>query len=164
MRFAGLIENDLCAAPGISVTVFLQGCPHHCYKCHNPETWDFSGGKEFGLKEFEQLKKAISANGINRSLSIMGGEPLCNENLFTTEFIIKNIRIAYPNLPIYIWTGYTYEELTDLHDNCIDLILSQADYLIDGRYIDKLRDTTLPMRGSSNQRIINLKEKSELIL
>ena len=88
----------------------------------------------------------------------MGGEPLCPENIFLTHLLITEIRKLVPNVPIYIWTGYTIEEL--VHRNCsrVTQILSTINYLIDGPYIKQLHDTTLPMRGSSNQRIINIKE------
>ena len=77
MRYAGLIRNDFSAAPGISVSFFTQGCPNHCLGCHNPETWDFNGGKEFTYDILNEIVDALTANGVKRSLSILGGEPLC---------------------------------------------------------------------------------------
>lgn len=157
MRYAGIIKNDIAAGKGVNVTFFTQGCPHHCPGCHNPETWDFSGGKEFTSEVLNEIIDSLQANGVQRNLSIMGGEPLCEENLFLTYLIISEVRKKYPDIKIYIWTGYTYEDLPK--NNRIQQILNLTDYLIDGPYIDKLRDITLKMRGSSNQRIINLKEK-----
>lgn len=158
MRYSGVIYNDITAAPGLCVSFFTQGCPHHCYRCHNPQTWDFEGGKEFTYKVLEQIVEGLTADGIQRNLCIMGGEPLCSENQFLTELVIKTVKEQLPEVKIYIWTGYTYDELLNKHDIHLESILNMADYLIDGPYIDELRDISLSMRGSSNQRIINLRE------
>lgn len=93
-----------------------------------------------------------------RNFCVMGGEPLCPENLFLTLLVIQTVHEQYPFIKIYIWTGYTYEELQNIHNNKLIQILELTDYLIDGPFIQKERDITLPMRGSKNQRIINLKE------
>jgi anaerobic ribonucleoside-triphosphate reductase activating protein len=92
MRYAGLIKNDLAAAPGVCVSFFVQGCPLRCPGCHNPESWDFEGGMEFSAKTLNDILTSLSANGIERPLCIMGGEPLCTENLFLTTLIIKEVR------------------------------------------------------------------------
>lgn len=158
MRYAGVNYNDMSAAPGISVTVFLQGCPHHCKGCHNPETWDFDGGKEFTFEIMQNILAGLYANNINRSLAIMGGEPLCEQNAFLTLLIIEEVKKHSPKTKIYIWSGYTYEQLKRSADSHVIQSLELADFLIDGPYIEELRNVTLPMRGSSNQNIINLKE------
>lgn len=155
MRYSGIIYNDITAAPGLCVSFFTQGCPHHCHNCHNPQTWDFEGGKEFHPELLDEIVEALTANGIERSLCIMGGEPLCSENEFLTLLVIKTVKEKLPNTPIYIWTGYFYEELLKKGGH-MDQILEMADCLIDGPYIEDLRDITLEMRGSSNQRIIKL--------
>ena len=157
MRYSGVIYNDITAAPGLCVTFFTQGCPHRCNGCHNPNTWDFEGGKEFTPEVLDNLVDGLSANNIQRSLCIMGGEPLCSENEFLTFLVIKTIKEKLPNTPMYILTGYLYEELT-YRGGHMAQILEMADYLIDGPYIEDLRNITLEMRGSSNQRIINLRE------
>lgn len=159
MRYSGLIRNDLAAAPGISVTFFTQGCPHKCLGCHNPETWSFEGGKEFTPKVLNEIYEALSANGVERSFSIMGGEPLCAENLLLTCMVLQNVKLKFPEVKIYLWTGYYYEELLKMTDPKIKIILEMVDVLIDGPYIEAQRDVSLKMRGSSNQNIINLKEK-----
>ena len=159
MRYAGLIKNDLAAAPGVCVTFFVQGCPLKCPGCHNPEAWDFDGGKEFSMKVLADIMNGLSANGIERPLCIMGGEPLCTENLFLTTLIIKEVKHYKPDTKIYLWTGYTYEDLKEKQNPRIDYIFDNIDFLIDGPYIQELRDITLSMKGSSNQRIIDLSEK-----
>lgn len=159
MKYAGIIKNDMSAAPGVSVSFFTQGCPHRCRGCHNPETWDFEKGKEFTNDTLNEIVSALSANGIERSLAIMGGEPLCQDNTFLTYLVIKTIKEKLPNTKIYIWTGYYYEDLLKLHDPRVAQILELTDVLIDGPYVEALRDITLPMRGSSNQSIIDLTKK-----
>ena len=156
MRYAGINKNDFAAAPGVSVTFFVQGCPFHCKGCHNPETWDFDGGKEFTPEVLKEIVEALTANNITRSLCIMGGEPLCEENLFLTNLVISHIREKVPGVKVYVWTGFLYEDLLKKSNPHLQKILELTDVLIDGPYIEELRDITLPMRGSSNQRVINL--------
>lgn len=158
MRYAGLIKNDLAAAPGVCVSFFVQGCPLRCPGCHNPESWDFEGGMEFSPKILNDILTSLSANGIERSLCIMGGEPLCPENSFLTALIIKEVRQQKPNVKIYLWTGYTYEELLSKKTSNpkLEYILDNIDCLIDGPFIQEEKDITLQMRGSRNQRIIYL--------
>lgn len=156
MRYAGLIKNDLAAAPGTCLTFFAQGCPQRCPGCHNPESWDFNGGKEFTYDVLTEIINGLSANGIERPLCIMGGEPLCPENLFLTTLIIKEVKEQKPDTKIYLWTGYLYEDLLAREDNRTKYILDNIDCLIDGPYIQERRDITNPMIGSTNQRIIDL--------
>lgn len=157
MKYSGLILNDFTAAPGVSVTFFVQGCPFKCKGCHNPETWDFEGGLEFTNNTLNQIITGLTANGIKRNLAIMGGEPLCQENLFLTVLVINEVKRQLPDTKIYVWTGYLYKDLLNDNNVRIQSILNSIDCLIDGPYIEELRDTTLPMRGSSNQQIIKLK-------
>lgn len=158
MKYNTIKYNDVANAPGVAVSVYLQGCPHHCYNCFNPETWDFDGGLEFTQDTLNDIVRGLTAFGVHRSLCILGGEPLCEENAFTTLLIIKTVKEKLPDTKIYIWSGYLYENLKENSNPHIQAILKTADYLIDGPYIDSLRDISLTMRGSSNQRIINLKE------
>lgn len=153
-KYAGLIANDFANGVGTCVSFWTQGCPHHCYNCQNPETWDFEGGKDLPSDIRGQITKAISANGIVRNFSVLGGEPLCEENIQEVNNIITSIRIAYPHIKIFVWTGYTLEQLKQKDNIYINKILQQIDVLIDGKYIDEKRDITLPLRGSSNQRIL----------
>lgn len=156
MKYSGIIFNDITAAPGLSVSFFAQGCPHRCSGCHNPETWSFDGGLEFTPEVLENIIQGLTAQNIQRNLCIMGGEPLAPQNTFLTYLIIQTVKERLPDTPIYIWTGYIYETLLEMPDIRIKQILDLTDVLIDGPYIEDLRDVTLEMRGSSNQRIINL--------
>lgn len=155
MQYSGIIYDDLTAAPGLCVSFFTQGCPHHCQGCHNPETWDFNGGKEFNVDIINKVCNGLTSHGLERSLCIMGGEPLCQQNQFLTRLLILEVKKRLPNIKIYIWSGYTLEELLKM-SGCATEILKSCNFLIDGRYEQELRDITLPMRGSSNQRIIDL--------
>lgn len=161
-RIAGIIKNDFSAAPGVSVTVFVQGCPLHCLDCHNPEQQDFEGGKQYTFEIQDEILSAITANSITRNFCIMGGEPCCEQNANFTEYLISMVKVNYPDLPVYIWSGYTYQQLKDMDNEYINSILQTADFLIDGPYIKELRDITLPMRGSRNQKIWDLKTGEDI--
>lgn len=156
MKYSGIIFNDISAAPGLCVTLFTQGCPHRCPGCHNPETWSFDGGKEFTLDTMEEIINGLKAQGIQRNFCIMGGEPLCEENALLTYTSIQRVKMDLPETKIYVWTGYTLEELKQSNNLYIQECLKIIDVLIDGPYIESERDITLSMRGSRNQRIIDL--------
>lgn len=162
MKFAGLNKNDFTDGDGVCVSLWVQGCPLHCPDCQNPQTWDFNGGENVPYDLKGQIVKAISANGLTRNFSILGGEPLCDENLDFVLDIITAVRMAYPDIKIYIWSGYTFDELMIRKDQRIIEILKRANTLIDGRFEKELRDTTLELRGSSNQNIINLDKEKKL--
>lgn len=153
-KYAGLIKNDIANGEGVCVSYWVQGCPHHCPGCHNPETWDFDGGLEQPWDLLKQIKEAIRANGIQRNFSILGGEPLCPENIYQTETIVCYIRDMFPDIKIFLWTGYTLEELKEYSfAREARAILDKIDVLIDGPYIEEQRDITLKLRGSRNQKI-----------
>lgn len=160
MKYASINKNDIVNGEGVCVSFWVQGCPEpHCPRCHNPEQWDFEGGQEFTPQTLEDIKQAIGANGLQRNFSILGGEPLCQENLFLTTLVIREVKQAYPNIKIYIWSRHTYEELLTNSNPHLKYILETADYLIDGPYIAKKRDITLHLRGSKNQNIWDLKQQ-----
>lgn len=154
MKYAGLIENDMVNGQGVCVSFWVQGCPHRCHGCHNPETWDFNGGIDVPTDIKGKIIKAISANGIQRNFSVLGGEPLCEENIELTCSVITAVRAAYPDIKIYLWTGYTFDTLPQCDK--LEKIIEKIDYLIEGPYIEELRDITLPLMGSLNQNIIHL--------
>lgn len=155
MRYNTIKHNDIANAPGVCVSIYLQGCPHHCPGCFNPETWSFSGGTPWSEEAMDEVLIALTANGIHRDLCILGGEPLCPENLPLTEMIAATVKSYYPEVKIYIWTGYVYE---NLRDPAYERLWNSIDVLIDGPFIEAERDLTLHMRGSRNQRIIDIKK------
>lgn len=156
MKYADIIYNDFTAGDGVSLTFFVQGCPIRCKGCHNPELQSFEGGRLFDGEVLNNILKGLTANGIQRNLCVMGGEPLCEENKFLTYMVIEKVKSELPNTPVYIWTGYTLEDIANRNDDRVNKILALTDYLIDGPYIEEERDTTLKMRGSKNQRILKL--------
>lgn len=157
MRYAAIKENDIANGPGVNVSFWVQGCKNHCKDCQNPETWSFTGGKEFTKDTLNNLFKALKANGINRNLSILGGEPLCPENIPITKYIIQQVKEKYPETKIYLWSGYYYDELIK-NKEIKEEIFPYLDILVDGPYINSQRDITLKWRGSHNQNIIYLKK------
>lgn len=150
MRIAGINKNDVVNGEGICVALFTQGCPFHCKGCFNPETWDYNGGKEIPISDLiSDVEAAIAANGVPRNFSILGGEPLIERNLEELKILLSTIKKDFPHITIFLWTGFTIEELTSAQKEVTQYI----DVLIDGQYNEKLRDVSLHLRGSSNQRI-----------
>ena len=143
---------------GVCVSVWTQGCPHHCKGCFNPETWDFKKGEKWTQAETEKVLQLLDKNGVNRHLSILGGEPLCPENIHGVTELCKYIKSFRPNIKIYIWTGYLFEELISKYGTSI---FENIDVVIDGKFEEDKKDIRLKMRGSSNQRIIDVKESLE---
>lgn len=148
MKYAGLIKNDIVNGEGVCVSFWTQGCPFKCKGCHNPQTWDFDGGKDLPNDIKGQIVKAISDNNITRNFSILGGEPLCEQNIELVKEILLAVKTAYPHIKVFLWTGYELEDIKDT------LILEKVDVLITGPYIEEQRDITLPLRGSYNQKIL----------
>ena len=160
MKYSGLIKNDIVNGQGVCVSLFVQGCPHRCPGCFNPETWNPEEGIEIPVDLKGQIIKAISANGIIRNFSVLGGEPLAPYNLEFVNNILTAVKAAYPQILIYLWTGYTLEELAGRKqsEDVLYELLNKVDILIDGPFIEEQKDLTLPLRGSKNQRVIKLKE------
>lgn len=161
MKYAGYMPNDFVNGEGVCVSLWTAGCPHRCPGCFNSEIWDYDNGKTVPNDIKGQIVKAISANGIQRNFSVLGGEPLSPQNREFVSDIIKAVRSAYPHIKIYLWSGYTYKELLDFNDKNINSILSQINFLIDGRFEEDKKDLTLKLRGSSNQNIIELNKEEK---
>ena len=150
-RYNTIIKNDITNGEGVCVSFFVQGCPHHCQGCFNPETWDFEGGQPYTKHTKWEIIEAIGANGLQRNFSVLGGEPLAPQNLKMVEEVVNSVRHAYPCIKIMLWTGYTYDELALIHNEKIGKILDKIDVLIDGSFIEKEKDLSLHLRGSRNQ-------------
>ena len=155
VRYAGLNKNDFINGEGVCVSLWVQGCPHHCPGCHNSEQWNFEGGKYINNQLLiEEIFTALTENGIQRNFSVLGGEPLAPQNVNDTWEILWHVKRKFPNIKTYVWTGYTLEELYELYESSKETLLENVDVLIDGRFELKQRDITLKLRGSSNQRIL----------
>lgn len=168
MNYAQIRSMDISNGEGIGVSLFVQGCDFHCKNCFNSETWEFSKGQEWNDKTKNQFLKLIETPFIQR-VSILGGEPLHPKNVQNVLKIVDEIRVSYPTKNIWLYTGYTWEQImhpviTDINSEQLKMLqmrkelVSKCDVLIDGRYVDELRDISLHWRGSSNQRVINVQE------
>ena len=152
MRYASIRSFDISNGEGIGVALFTQGCHFHCKGCFNQETWDLAGGKEYNLEVEDHIMELLSRDFIDR-FSILGGEPLLERNIVPITLLCKKIKKKYPDKKIWLYTGYDYDyikdKLTDLFEN--------VDVVVDGTYKEELRDLNLHFRGSSNQRVIDVK-------
>ena len=147
MRYASIRDLDISNGNDIGVALFTQGCHFHCKNCFNKSTWDFDGGKEFTRETCNKFMKLVNRPFIKR-VSILGGEPLAKENVDDVCNILKQIK----NKTIWVYTGHTFETVKNYD------IMKYIDYLVDGQYVDELRDLRLKFRGSSNQRVIDVQK------
>lgn len=169
MRYAQIRELDISNGEGIGVALFVQGCRFACKNCFNPDTWDFDGGKEWTQDTEDKLIELASRPYIKR-LSILGGEPLADENLDGVLHLVDRFSLSFPNKSIWIYSGYTWNQvmnpvITDDFNLSRDELLNkrkeivtQCNVMVDGRYVDSQRDITLKWRGSMNQRVIDIKK------
>lgn len=175
MNYAQIRSLDLSNGEGVGVALFVQGCHFHCPNCFNPETWDFNSGKEW-TEEVKNKFMELANHPYIKRISILGGEPLAEENLDDVLDLVNEIRLSSPQKTIWLYTGFTWEEIEkcNMEDGLKydkwtkrAKIITECDVLIDGRYIDPQRDVTLPYRGSSNQRLIDIKQslqKGKIVL
>lgn len=155
MRYAQIRNMDVSNGEGLGASLFVQGCHFHCKGCHNPEQWSFDGGKLYTKKEEAAILEIIDKSYIKR-FSILGGEPLETSNLSELICLIKKIKQKRPDIKIWLYTGYTWEELQNNSNEAIKEILNNIDVLIDGQFIEEEKDLSLRFRGSRNQRLIYL--------
>lgn len=167
MRYSKIHKLDVSNGEGVGVALFVQGCHFHCKNCFNSETWDFNGGKKWNPYILNEFLDLIDEPYITR-ISILGGEPLARENICDINYLLFNIKERFDDSKkIWVYTGYTFEEITQeslfldgkIYERKNVLLL--ADILVDGQYIDELKDISLAFRGSSNQRIIDIKKSLE---
>ena len=149
MNYGRINKTDIANGPGVRVSLFVSGCRNRCKGCFQPETWDFNYGEEFTLKTFVEIDNALDPDHID-GLTILGGDPFEPENIEMVTAICESIRRLNPCKTIWIYTGYLYEDLRGLE------IMRYIDVLVDGPFIEDLKDISLQFRGSSNQRIIDI--------
>lgn len=152
LRVSGCLSDSIVDGPGMRYVVFVQGCPHHCPGCHNPQTHDFEGGY---LADPDEIVRQVASDPLMSGVTFSGGEPFCQAVALCD--LGEKIKALGKNLAVY--SGYTHEELLQMGetDPAILHLLSLCDLLVDGKYVASLRDLTLQFRGSSNQRLINLR-------
>ena len=150
-------EYYVANGPGVRISVWFQGCPHKCTGCFNEETWDKDGkGDVYNETHLQKIISILGSSPVHKDLSILGGEPLVNYNIDAVIDICKNIKKIFPNVQIWIWSGFLFETLIKLEK--FQELVNYFDVLVDGKFeIDK-KDLTLMYRGSSNQRVIDIKE------
>lgn len=160
IRIAGIVEDSIVDGRGIRMAVFVQGCPHHCPGCHNPQTHDFAGGT---LDDTDRIFEAFRENPLYRGITFSGGEPFCQPK--PLRALADRVHGIKKDVTIY--TGWTYEALCAMHDPDVDALLSVCDVLVDGPFIEAQRDPELLFRGSANQRLIDMnrtRERGEVTL
>lgn len=159
MHYGEIKNCDIANGPGVRISLFVSGCTNHCENCFQPQTWDFHYGQPFTGETEEKILKMLSPSYI-RGLTILGGEPFEPKNQKELLPFVKKVRAAYPNKDIWAFSGFTYEELNDksAYPCCEETseLLSLIDVLVDGRYVERLRNISLRFRGSENQRLIDL--------
>ncbi|MBQ3551460.1 MAG: anaerobic ribonucleoside-triphosphate reductase activating protein [Clostridia bacterium] len=169
MNYAKINKNDIANGIGIRVTLFVSGCTHFCKGCFNREAWDFDFGEPFTEATQNELLKALEPSHIS-GLTLLGGEPMEPQNQRALLPFLKELKERFPQKTIWCYSGYTLEELTiNSRARCevTDQMLSLIDILVDGEFIEELKDISLRFRGSANQRIIDLKttlKKGEVVL
>jgi len=152
MRYNKIRKMDISNGPGVRVSIFMQGCTFNCKECFNPETHDFEGGKEFNEETIDRVIELCKNENIN-GLSILGGEPLHPKNVEGTTKLVKTFKEKLPDKSVWIWSGFSFDgELKDKE------VMKYTDVLVDGRYVDELRNPTLKWRGSENQRVIDVQK------
>ncbi|MBR1911420.1 MAG: anaerobic ribonucleoside-triphosphate reductase activating protein [Treponema sp.] len=165
MRYGTIKKHDIADGEGVRVSLFVSGCRNRCKGCFQPETWDFCYGQEFTWQEEDEILEALKPDYIS-GLTVLGGEPFEEENQIVLTPFLQRVRNTFPQKTIWCYTGYVYD--TDLqsggkkHINCTDEMLSYIDVLVDGPFIEELKDISLAFRGSSNQRILHLKNSTLL--
>lgn len=151
MHYNKIRKMDISNGPGVRVSIFMQGCEFHCKNCFNPETWDFKKGKEFTGETVARVLELAEKDYI-QGLSILGGEPMHPKNIDNTLKLVKAFKEKYPEKDIWLWSGFLFENLKDKE------VLKYINVLVDGQYKDELHDFRLKYRGSSNQRVIDVKK------
>ena len=154
MRYNLIRKMDISNGPGVRVSIFMQGCSFHCKNCFNKETWDFEGGREFTDDTINKVLELCNKPEV-KGLSILGGEPMHPTNIEGTTKLAKAFKEKYPEKTIWTWTGFKYEDIKDKD------VFNYIDVLVDGQYKDELHDPTLKWKGSSNQRVIDIKESKK---
>ena len=152
MKYNKIRKMDISNGPGVRVSIFFQGCSFHCENCFNQETWDFLGGHDFGEEQINEIIKLAEPDYIS-GLSILGGEPMHPKNILGTTELVKKFRKNYPKKSIWAWSGFLYEDYLKDKE-----VLKYLDVIVDGQFKNDLRNPNLKWRGSSNQRVIDVKK------
>lgn len=156
MNYHDITTDNMLNGDGLRVVLWVSGCTVNCKNCQNPQTWNFNSGIPFTEESMNEIIDNLNKPYIT-GLTLTGGHPLESANLSTIKTIVKTVKSRFPNKTIWLYTGFIWEEIKEYYVLFWDII-SNVDVLVDGRYVDELRDITLPFRGSSNQRIIDVQQ------
>ncbi|WP_042204244.1 anaerobic ribonucleoside-triphosphate reductase activating protein [Paenibacillus camerounensis] len=154
MNICGYYPESINEGEGMRAVIFISGCRHRCPGCFNPKTWNFNFGEPFTLERQREIICEMAANPLLDGLTLAGGDPFFSAD--EACGFLHELRAVLPDFPVWIYTGYTYEELTAVPGSPEWNLLAMCQVVIDGRFVEELKDTTLPYRGSSNQRIIDI--------
>ena len=157
MKYAKIKKTDVANGPGVRVSIFVSGCHHHCEGCFNSEAWDFNYGNDFTEDTIQEIIEAMNHDYIT-GLSLLGGEPFELINQKGLLPLLKNVKEVYPDKTIWAYSGFLYDELKEMDYPETKEILSLIDILVDGKFVESLKDPNLYFRGSSNQRVIDMKK------
>lgn len=152
MRYNKIRKMDISDGPGMRVSIFFQGCAFNCKNCFNPETHDFNGGKEFTDETIDRILELCDKEYI-AGLSILGGEPMHPKNIEGTTRLAREFKKRFPDKTVWAWTGFLFDEYLKDKE-----VIKYIDVLIDGKYVDELHNPMLKWKGSSNQRVIDVKK------
>jgi len=155
MKYATIKKHDIANGPGVRVSIFVSGCNHHCKGCFNEEAWDFNYGSDFTDETIDEVIDALKPEHII-GLSVLGGEPFEFVNQQGLLPLLKKVKSLYPNKTIWAYSGFLYEELLKMKYEETKEILNLIDVLVDGKFVEELKDPMLYFRGSSNQRVIDM--------
>ena len=154
MHYCKIKTDDIANGPGVRVSLYVSGCPHRCKGCFNPETWDYNAGKPFTEKEVQKIIDSLKPKYIS-GLSLLGGEPLAEQNRKEIAFLVQKVKKLFPNKTIWCWTGFLYEDLLSerVKDKNLSYLLDTLNVLIDGPFIENQKDLSLRYCGSKNQKV-----------
>lgn len=154
MHYCKIKTDDIANGPGVRVSLYVSGCPHKCKGCFNPETWDYNAGKPFTEKEVQKIIDSLKPEYIS-GLSLLGGEPLAEQNRKEVALLVQRVKELFPDKTIWCWTGFLYEDLLSkrVEDENLSSLLDTLNVLIDGPFIESQRDLSLRYCGSKNQKV-----------
>lgn len=156
MNYADIKRVDVANGPGVRVSLFVSGCPHHCPECFNPEAWDYDFGQSFGQAEIDQILALLRPSYI-RGLSLLGGEPMAPQNQSAVLELVRQVRAQLPEKDIWCYTGYLFEDLAQNKVGTLSrALLEQLDVLVDGPFLIERKHLGLRFRGSDNQRLLQV--------
>ena len=155
MRYHNITKDDMLNGDGLRVVLWVAGCEHRCHNCQNPVTWDINGGLDFDESAKKEIFDELNKDYIS-GITLSGGDPLHTLNRKDTGALIEEIAEKFPNKTIWVYSGYEWQDVKDLP------FMKYVDILVDGEFVEKMKDNRIPWRGSSNQKVIDVKKSLEI--